>query len=74
MTRSESVRRWLTQRPNLAVRRRSVVVASIGEVLLIILGVVGEVALHRMVTLVIAAIGAVMLAVVIPVYRRLGLI
>lgn len=48
------------------------IVACIAEVLLIILGVCEEAVLHRLVTLVIAAVFAVLLLVVIPVYRRLG--
>jgi hypothetical protein len=66
------MQRWLTARPGLSTRRRSIAVACVAEVFLIILGVVGELVLHHMVTLVIAAIFAVLLLIVIPVYRRLG--
>jgi hypothetical protein len=56
----------------LATARRGLVVACIAEVLFIILGVYAEAALHHIVVLVIAAIFAVLLLVIIPVYRRLG--
>jgi hypothetical protein len=66
------MRRRLTQPPSLSTARRLIAVACIAEVLLIILGVYAEAALHHIVVLVIAAILAVLLLVVIPVYRRLG--
>jgi hypothetical protein len=75
MSRTNSTRqRLLTQRPSLSARRRWVALACIAEVLLVILGVYAEVVLHHIVVLVIAAILAVPLLIVIPVYRRFKII
>jgi hypothetical protein len=69
------MRRQPAQKPSLAARRRWVALACIAEVLLIILGVCVEVVTHRhIVILVIAAVFAVMLLIMIPVYRRLKII
>jgi hypothetical protein len=49
-----------------------IIVACVAEVLLLALGMFAEVVLHHLVVLVIAAVLAVFLLAVIPVYRRLG--